>query len=102
MTLDQVHPFSKEEALARVHALTDYWAKKYGVRTDWSGDRAKIAGKVNGVKFDGQITVEDSRISGDIKAGFLAEKLGGRQYVEGKLGEYLSPATSLERLQARV
>lgn len=40
-------------------------------------------------------------LTGEFKVGFLAEKLGGRAYVERKLGEYLDPKISLEDLKAR-
>jgi hypothetical protein len=54
------------------------------------------------VKFEGRVRVGDGRLVADVKAGFLAEKLGGRQYVERKLEDYLDPKRSLEELRARV
>ena len=100
MKLDRTHQFSKDEALARLQALTDYWGK-YGVKSTWRGDRAQVAGKIKGVKFEGDFSVQDGRIVGNVKAGFLAEKLGGQQYVDRKLTEYLDPSASLDDLKAR-
>jgi hypothetical protein len=37
-----------------------------------------------------------------MKVGFLAERLGGRSYVENKLRDYLNPANSIESLRARI
>ena len=102
MKIDQAHTFSQEEASARLRALTDYWSNRYGVSASWQGDTARIQGKVKGISFDGTFTVQASRLVGDVKVGFLAEKMGGRAYVENKLGKYLDPQNTLEELQAQV
>ena len=78
--------------LERAKALTGYWSAKYGVKTEWSGSTGRVSGKVRGVKFNGTVRIEAGRVSADIKAGFLAEKLGGKKYVEGKIEDYLNPA----------
>lgn len=101
MKLDLTHSFSKDEAVARLKTLTEYWGSKYGVKSRWDDDQAHIAGKVSGVKFEGDFRVADDRVTGDVKAGFLAEKLGGKRYVEDKLADYLDPSNSLESLKAR-
>ncbi|MCC6747507.1 MAG: polyhydroxyalkanoic acid system family protein [Deltaproteobacteria bacterium] len=102
MKIDANHAFTVEEAQARIKALTDYWAKRYGVQTLWNGSTAQISGKVRGVSFNGQIAVDAQSVRADVKAGFLAEKLGGRSYVDGKLRDYLNPGHTVEQLQARV
>ena len=102
MKLERTYSFSDQEARARIRALTDYWATKYGVRVGWSDHGAHIAGKVKGVGFEGNLEVLGGRLVADIKAGFLAEKLGGRHYVESKLETYLDPAQTLDELEARV
>ncbi|MFH2006417.1 MAG: hypothetical protein ABI333_07520, partial [bacterium] len=86
----------------RLQALTGYWAAKYGVRIEWSGFTGRVSGKVHGVKFDGIMQVDGDRLWADIKTGFLAERLGGRKYVQGKLDDYLDPAHALPDLRARV
>lgn len=100
MKLERNHSFGADEGLARLQALTSYWTKKYGVQINWNGNRARIDGKVKGVKFNGTVTVEEGRVLADIQAGFLAEKLGGRAYVEHKLESYLDPNQSIEQLRA--
>lgn len=99
MKVDLTHSFSKDEAVARLQALTSYWSNRYGVKSSWNGDSAHVAGKVSGVKFEGEFTVQASRVVGDVRAGFLAEKLGGKRYVEEKIAQYLDPKTSLESLK---
>jgi hypothetical protein len=102
MKIDRAHGFSQEEALARLQALTDYWKKKYGVESRWAASTATINGKVKAVSFKGTVKVDGQRLLADIDAGFLAEKLGGKAYVEGKLAEYLDPKHTLEALKARI
>ena len=101
MKVQRTHNFDKEEARGRLEALTHYWSSRYGIASRWSGDTVHIAGKVKGITFEGDIQVNDKDIAGDVKAGFLAEKLGGRQYVEQKLQEYFDTANTLEKLRER-
>jgi hypothetical protein len=101
MRLERKHRFTDDEALSRLRALTDYWGARYGVQTDWTGSKARISGKVRGVSFDGTIDVSGGAMVADMKAGFLAEKLGAKGYVERKLDDYLDPAKPLESLRAR-
>jgi hypothetical protein len=103
MKLDRRHALSEDDALARAHALTDYWAKKHGVKVEWRGDtEVRLSGRVMGVKFDGLVHLGAGSISAEMDAGFLAEKLGGRAYVERKLDDYLDPAKTVEELRARI
>ena len=102
MQVERTYRLPDDEALARLRALTDYWSAKYRVRAEWDGATARISGKVRGVGFDGTVTVRDGRLSADIKAGFLAEKLGGKLYVERKLDDYLDPSRTIAELAARV
>lgn len=101
LTLDEPYSCEDDVALARMHALADYWLAKYQIVTTWSGAKATIRGKVLKVKFDGNIAVENGSVSAQVEAGFLAEKLGGKKYVQRKVREYLDPSVSLEELQAR-
>ena len=100
MKLQYPHAFTPEEAQARIRALTDYWTK-YGIQSSWNGDSAQISGKVKGVSFSGTLRLAPGALTGEVKVGFLAEKLGGRAYVERKLAEYLDPKITLTELQSR-
>ncbi len=103
MKLERRYALSEDDALARAHALTDYWAKKHGVKVEWRGDtEVRLSGRVMGVKFDGLVHLGAGSISAEMDAGFLAEKLGGRAYVERKLDDYLDPAKTVEELRARI
>ncbi len=99
MKITKPHSFSADDAVARLRALTQYWDSRYGTRTSWTGNAARIVGKVKGIKFDGKFSVADSSLNADVKVGFLAEKMGGRGYVEHKLEQYLDPNTTLDALK---
>lgn len=101
--MERRYQLSEPEALARAHALTDYWSKRHGVRADWTADdEVRLSGKVLGVRFDGTVIIRAGTIRATVDAGFLAEKLGARGYVERKLDDYLDPTVTLESLRARV
>jgi hypothetical protein len=102
MKFERRTALSASEVTDRLKALTDYWEKKYGIGSTWSGSSVRIKGKMMGVSFDGQVRVGDGRIDADVDAGFLAEKLGGKKYVEGKLDAYLDPSATVEALRARI
>ena len=102
MKLHFPHSYELSEATDRVRALTDYWSKRYGITTEWNGSQATVAGKVRGVNFNGNIVIDEAALNADLKVGFLAEKLGGKSYVERKIKEYLSPENDLEELRSRI
>jgi len=102
MKFEFQHGFEQQEALDRVRALTDYWSIRHGVNVEWKGNVATVAGKAKGISFSGHFVVDEKMLSASMKVGFLAERLGGRSYVEGKLRDYLNPANSLETLRARI
>ena len=102
MKLDRRYDMTDEDVLARLRALTDYWHKKHGIASEWRGNTVTLRGKAMGVRFDGTVRIGQGRIDADVDAGFLAEKLGARKYVESKLDDYLDPAKTLDSLRARV
>ena len=103
MRMSRTYAHTETEVRARLRALTDYWSAKHGLRIEWIGDdEVRIRGRVKGVKLDGQVTLGNGTIDAKVEAGWLAEKLGGRGYVERKLDDYLDPAHTLEELRARI
>ncbi len=99
---EQPYPFTDEEAVARLRALTDYWSAKHGVHTQWSEFSARLEGRKLGVKYKASVQLANGKLEAQVEVGFLAEKLGGPAYVRRKVADYLDPANSLESLQARV
>jgi hypothetical protein len=102
MRLERKHSYPLTEAVDRVRALVDYWDKRHGVKTTWTGNSAAVAGKVKGVRFSAEFTVGEGEIVAEVEVGFLAEKLGGKSYVNRKLDEYLDPQNTLASLQQRI
>ena len=100
--LDHPYTVSDAEALERLHALTDYWLAKHDVHARWEGPQVFFNGKVKGVKFDGTVVVGGKKVHADVNVGFLAEKIGGKAYVQRKLVDYLDPAKTVEELRRRV
>ena len=100
--LDFPYQLNDDEALDRLRALSDYWLAKHRIAARWEGSDVFFDGKVKGVKFNGKVSIGGGRVHADVKTGFLAEKLGGKAYVKGKLEDYLDPAKSLDELRARV
>lgn len=96
------YPFDDDEARARLEALGDYWSKKHGVHTVWSGMRGRLSGRKLGVKYDATFEISGGAVSVEATFGFLADKLGGPDYVRRKLADYLDPANTIESLRARV
>jgi len=102
MKLEYTHRYTIEEATDRIRALTEYWSTRHGIRVDWNGNAASFGGKAKGVSFSGNVAIEANIIRAEVKVGFLAEKLGGRAYVEGKMKDYLDPANTIDELRARL
>ena len=65
MKFEVPHTLSKDEARKRVDQLLKYWTEKYGVKADWSGDGAKVIGKVMGINLDANFTITAGAIQGE-------------------------------------
>jgi hypothetical protein len=102
LKLERRYELAEEDALARAHALTEYWSRRHGVNVEWRDGEVSLWGRALGVKYDGVVTIGNGLIRAEMNAGFLAEKLGARGYVERKLDDYLDPAKSIEELRARI
>jgi hypothetical protein len=94
------HQLPRDEVLARLRVLADYWQIRYGVRTAWQGYSGRVSGRVLGIRFCGTFSIEPAHVRGQLETGFLGERLGGRRYVLRKLAHYLDPDRPLTALQA--
>jgi hypothetical protein len=103
LTLTRRYDLDDEDARARLRALTDYWSTKHGIQATWPTETTvELSGKVMKVKFSGKVRVDNGTIDAEVEAGWLAERLGARGYVERKLDDYLDPTNTLESLRARI
>ncbi len=86
------HSLSKDEAKRRVSELVTYWSSKYGVKVDWSGDAAKMAGKIMGLNMNAHLQVLGNKVSGEATdPGFLLRDKA-MKYLKQKFETYLAPS----------
>lgn len=98
LNFEVVHTLSKDDAKRRVEHLLAYWKTKYGVTSQWNGDRAQISGKVMKVDLTGSLSVSDQSVSGEATdPGFLLRE-PARSYLNKKLKIYLDPESDPVRL----
>jgi Putative polyhydroxyalkanoic acid system protein (PHA_gran_rgn) len=57
------HSLPLAEAKKRIEKLTQHWAK-HGIQSSWSGDEAKLQGKVMGIHLDATLRVTDKTVGG--------------------------------------
>jgi hypothetical protein len=91
MVFKAPHHFSRAEAKMRVQQLLDYWAQRFGVRTNWDGDSAHIRGKVAGVEVDGYLVVNELEVDGEAADPGFPMAGSARNYIQKKLQKYLHP-----------
>src|SRR5687767_3571438 len=93
------HQLSVDEVKKRLSLLADHWGNKYGVRTQWQGDSATIAGKAVGLTINAQLSIRGDKVSGEATdPGFLFRDKA-RKYLVEKFSYYLDPSKSLEDLK---
>lgn len=99
MSLEIPHSLSKDEAKSRVQALTEYWSRKQGVKSSWSGDTVKLDGKVMGIALEASLTVLDNKLSGEGTDPGMLLRSQAKKYIERKFAHYLDPSKSLADLK---
>jgi hypothetical protein len=92
LILRVVHTFSRATARERVMQLLDYWRERFGVRSEWRGDRVFMSGSVAGVDIQARLDVTDSSVEGVASDPGWVWRSSGTAYVERKLRKYLSPS----------
>ncbi len=92
MKFEVPHTLNRAEARARVEQLVDHWSKKYGMTTQWTGDSAKVTGKVMGIAIDAKLDVNDKQVGGEgTDPGFLFREKA-KKYLHQKLTAALDPS----------
>lgn len=102
MKLEIPHSLSLDEARARVQALLDYWSRKYGVKSQWAGDKATFAGKAVGVTLDGYLNVASKGVAGEVTDPGMLLRGQAQKYLKKKFLDYLDPKKSLTDVQGEV
>lgn len=96
MKFEVPHSLSKDEARKRVEQLLKYWMDKYGVKTSWSENGAKVIGKVMGINLDANFTITDGAIQGEGTDPGMLLRGQAKSYLQKKLGGVLDPSKSLD------
>ena len=91
LSLSAPHTFAHDEVIARLGYLFSYWKKRFGIRSEWRGDRVFLSGSVYGIKIEALFSVEE----GNVTAFATDPGWPGRgqvvNYVDRKLKKYLHP-----------
>jgi hypothetical protein len=92
------HNLSKDEAIARAKKLLEYWGSKYGIQSDWSGDTARMNGKVMGISLEAKMTISDRKVDGEATDPGMLLRGKARKYLEEKFQWALDPSRKTEDL----
>ena len=92
MKFEVSHTLPRDEAKKRIQTLLDHWRTKYGVKTDWEGEQARVTGKVMGIQLDANFQVTDRAVAGEGTDPGLLLRTQAKSYLQRKFGAVLDPA----------
>ncbi|WNG47975.1 hypothetical protein F0U60_30400 [Archangium minus] len=98
MKFEVPHTLSKDDAKKRVEQLLKYWTEKYGVQANWSGDGAKVIGKVMGINLDASFTITDGAIQGEGTDPGMLLRSQAKSYLQKKFSTVLDPSKSVDEV----
>ena len=98
--MDFEYPYNLDidDALARLHALSDYLENRHGIKCLWDGNRGSISGKYLVVKIVAEMTLAERKILFTGKDPGILWRKKATGYMQKKLGQYLDPDTPLDEL----
>ena len=97
--LSAPHRLELADARARLHALGDYLAGKYGLTINWtSEDEASISGSYLVVTIQGTLRLTPTVVTFSGKDPGMLWRGKAKDYLQRKLDKYLNPSTPLEAL----
>lgn len=100
MEIQAAHPFTHEEAKARVRALADYLSNKHRMTIAWTGDdRFHLTGKYTVVELDVTVQIGPNKVQVNGPDPGLLLRGPAKAYISRKVNEYLSPSASLDSLK---
>jgi hypothetical protein len=102
MKFEVPHTLPKEEVRKRVEQLLQYWGTKYGVKSDWQADGARLAGKVMGIQLDASFVITDKAVQGEGTDPGLLLRNQAKSYLQKKFGAVLDPAKSLDQVKTNL
>jgi hypothetical protein len=102
MKFEVPHSLPRDEAKKRVQQLLEHWTSKYGVKSDWKGDGAKVTGRVMGIQLDATFQITDSAVAGEGTDPGLLLRGQAKTYLQKKFGAVLDPSKSLADIKGLV
>jgi hypothetical protein len=100
--LSAPHRLEVTDARARLHALGDYLANKYGLTVTWTGDdEASVAGSYLVVTIAGSLRVAANAVTFSGKDPGMLWRGKAKDYLLAKLEKYLNPSTPVDALPRR-
>jgi hypothetical protein len=100
--LSAPHRLELADARARVHALGEYLANKYGLTVTWTGDdEATVSGSYLVVSISGSLRVTPSAVTFSGKDPGMLWRGKAKDYLLAKLDKYLNPSTPADALPRR-
>lgn len=84
------HSFVRTEAVTRLGYLLSYWKKRFGIESEWHGDRVFLSGSVYGIKIQAMFAINDSAVVGFAHDPGWPWRGQVQHYVDRKLKKYLN------------
>jgi hypothetical protein len=91
LKISVAHAFDRAEARERIGYLLDYWARRFGVKREWRGDRVFLTGSVWGVEIKAIFRVDEKAVLAMAWDPGTAFASAAQHYVRKKLKKYLHP-----------
>jgi hypothetical protein len=95
MKFEVSHSLPRDEARKRVEHLLQHWGTKYGVKSDWAENGARLNGKVMGINLDATFVITDKAIQGEGTDPGILLRGQAKSYLQKKFGAVLDPTKSL-------
>jgi hypothetical protein len=99
LNIEVPHSLGRESAKQRMQMLVQRWERKYGVRSTWEGDAARLDGKVLGITLQATLEVEESSVRGQASDPGVLFRHKAKRYLEEKLALYLDPSKTPEAIE---
>jgi putative polyhydroxyalkanoate system protein len=98
LSLEVSHALGRESAKKRMELLIQRWARKYGLRSTWAGDTARLSGTIMGISLQATLEVNDQSVRGEASDPGILFRNKAKKYLEEKLCLYLDPFNTPEGL----
>ena len=99
LSLEVSHGLGRDSAKRRMELLIQRWERKYGLRSSWAGDTARLSGRIMGISLDATLQVNEQSVRGEATDPGMLLRNKAKKYLEEKLALYLDPSKTPEGLE---